>query len=371
MLQYYGMLGMPHSWAVVAQFLLVELQKLGVNLKCISTNPLKGIHTDLIPTIITNAQQKASLKTNVSLSYTIPPNLSKIQARHKIIIFNYEFDILPKSFVDILNSEADLILPSSVFTHTLFANSGVAKEKMEILPHGYDPRMFHPDFPPLKVKNIAPDKFKFLIVASPHWRKGHDILLTAYLEEFKHDEDVVLLIKTAMLSNEKISHQHVNFNALFNELKPRHANPWPDIKMIGHKMDYLAPLYTLADALVLPSRGEGFSLTPLEAVACKLPVITTRFGGQMDYLTNQNSYLIDYQMKKAPKEMQYFTFNPNARMAEPDVNHLRKLMRQVKNDHDTAKQKAELAYKQCAESLTWPRVAETLLSMIQKRGWKI
>ncbi|MFP4445453.1 MAG: glycosyltransferase family 4 protein, partial [Desulfosudaceae bacterium] len=272
MLQYYGILGMPHSWGFVAQFLLVSLLKKGIDLQCISTNALKGIHTELHSALVTDPAKRRNLVTDVSLSYTVPPNLAKIRASHKILLYNYETTILPEGFAEAMNTGAELILPSSWFSYDIFRDNGVDPDKMAVFPLGYDRAMFNPSFPPLRFKNIDTEKFKFLMVGSPHWRKGHDVLLRAYIEEFRHDKDVVLIVKSSMNSHERQSHIHVNFTALFDELRSRYDYPWPEIKLIGHKIDYLARLYTCADALVLPTRTEGFSLTPLEAIACKVPV---------------------------------------------------------------------------------------------------
>ena len=121
----------------------------------------------------------------------------------------------------------------------------------------------------------------------------------------------------------------------------------------------------------MPSRGEGFSLTPLEALACKLPVITTRWGGHLDYLDDDNCYLIDCHLKKAPKEVQYYVFNPEAQMAEPEVKHLRQLLREVKEDYPQAQKKADRAYTQWADKLTWEAAAQQIFSLINERGWDI
>lgn len=61
----------------------------------------------------------------------------------------------------------------------------------------------------------------------------------------------------------------------------------------------LARLYSIADAVVVPSWYESFPLPPLEAMACGSPVITTRFGTE-DYAINKvNSIVLSPKDPKA------------------------------------------------------------------------
>jgi glycogen synthase len=45
-----------------------------------------------------------------------------------------------------------------------------------------------------------------------------------------------------------------------------------------------------ADAFVLPTRGEGWGLPVMEAMAMALPVIVTNTSGCSQYLTHDNSF---------------------------------------------------------------------------------
>jgi glycosyltransferase involved in cell wall biosynthesis len=45
-----------------------------------------------------------------------------------------------------------------------------------------------------------------------------------------------------------------------------------------------------ADAFVLPTRGEGWGLPVMEAMAMALPVIVTNTSGCSQYLTHENSF---------------------------------------------------------------------------------
>jgi glycosyltransferase involved in cell wall biosynthesis len=165
-------------------------------------------------------------------------------------------------------------------------------------------------------------------------------------------------------------HFHVDLNKVMNGLKKTHNYKWPDIVWVNQKLSSVAGLYALADCMVLPSRAEGFSLTPFEAMVCKTPVIHTEFGGNLDFMNHDNSYLIDYVLREAPKEGQYHFYSPKALLAEPDIEHLKQLMRNVKNNPEQAKQKAEVAYND-VKDITWKYVADQILKLIKDRGWQL
>jgi len=66
--------------------------------------------------------------------------------------------------------------------------------------------------------------------------------------------------------------------------KPRKGELPPDVEF--HLLptdDELRKLYNSCDIFVFPSRCEGFGLPPMEAMACRVPVITTNVGAVPDY----------------------------------------------------------------------------------------
>lgn len=366
-LQYFGMCAQPHSWALVAESILLEFQKRGIELKIKSTNGPNGVHPLLMSSIVPFPDP---LETETSFSYTLPKNLHKINAKNKIQIYNYETTLIPPDYAKLMNEQASLILPSSNFAKEIFVKNGVAPEKMVVVPHGHNPLVFNNQVAATSINGIDNNKFKFLCVAAPHWRKGIDVLFRAYIEEFKNEEDVVLVLKTSMNSHEGPAHFHININNLIKEFQNKYKFKWPEIKFITTRVPNLASLYRWANVMVLPSRAECFSLTPLEAAACQVPIITTNYGGQLDFLNSKNSFLIDYKLTKAPKQMQYHYFQPNSMMGEPNISHLRQIMRHVKNNYKDAQAKAKLAHQQ-TQHLTWSFVAQQILDLINERQWKI
>ena len=110
------------------------------------------------------------------------------------------------------------------------------------------------------------------------------MLVEAFLSEFKPSENVGLLVRSG-------PEQLIN---PIRKWKTKHNKPLAKIflyKDFIHE-DCLAAFYCAANAYVVASRGEGFGLTYLEAMSAGVPVIATRWGGHLDFLRDNNSYLV-------------------------------------------------------------------------------
>jgi glycosyltransferase involved in cell wall biosynthesis len=68
-----------------------------------------------------------------------------------------------------------------------------------------------------------------------------------------------------------------------------------DVVLFIPTVDEIAPYLNAADLFILPSQFEGLSNSLLEAMACRLPVISTRVGGSIDIIENGvNGLLVAY-----------------------------------------------------------------------------
>jgi glycosyltransferase involved in cell wall biosynthesis len=98
------------------------------------------------------------------------------------------------------------------------------------------------------------------------------------------------------------------------------------------------------DCYVSLHRSEGFGLTMAEAMAYGKPVIATGYSGNLDFMTNENSYLVAYRPRLVG--MGQRPYPPTAEWAEPDVAHAAKLMRYVHDNPDEAARVARRARRQ-------------------------
>jgi glycosyltransferase involved in cell wall biosynthesis len=96
--------------------------------------------------------------------------------------------------------------------------------------------------------------------------------------------------------------------------------------------EYLSPaeknaLIASCDCYVSLHRSEGFGITLAEAMYFGRPVIATGYSGNLEFMTEENSYLVDYGIRSVGAGNH--PYPPEAEWAEPDIEHAARLMRHV------------------------------------------
>ncbi len=135
--------------------------------------------------------------------------------------------------------------------------------------------------------------FRFLHVSSCFPRKGVDALLAAYGAAFSIDDDVSLIIKT-------FDNPHNEVRKMLAELQAHNPRYPHVVTIFGDISDAeLKALYGQCQVMVGPSFAEGYGLPFAEAMLSGIPVITTNWGGQLDFCNAGNSWLVDYRFERA------------------------------------------------------------------------
>jgi hypothetical protein len=91
----------------------------------------------------------------------------------------------------------------------------------------------------------------------------------------------------------------------------------------------------VCDCYVSLHRAEGFGFGPAEAMCLGKPVIATGYSGNLDFMTPENSLLVDYRL--VPIGAGADPYPADARWAEPDVAHAASLMRGLFDDPERAR----------------------------------
>jgi glycosyltransferase involved in cell wall biosynthesis len=285
----------------------------------------------------------------------------EIRGRVNIGRTMFETDRIPADWVDQCKRMDEIWVPSR-FNIETFANSGVPCDKLRVVPGGVDTDAYYPTAPPLELGNK--NVFVFLSVFDWTDRKGWDLLLTAYYDEFKPDENVMLLIKT---------HRYCIPGSISGEFKHFVKNRiagglscFPRVRIL--ECDVPGPLmpslYTACNAFVLPSRGESWGRPYAEAMACGLPVIGTKWGGNLDFMNEENSYLIEIDgLEDVPDNVLLYS---DHKWARPSVKHIRQLMRHVYEHRQEARAKGEKARADICRHWTWEHAASAVMRELEK-----
>ncbi|KJB88698.1 glycosyl transferase family 2 [Paenibacillus sp. E194] len=346
----------PTGYAKANRHVVLELMKLGVQFHYTPVHS-ETVRVPMTPDI--EAALQAISHTPLPEPHIVFTHYPAIQfvkdIRHYSIgMTMYECSRLPFMWSRRCSNMDEVWVPST-FNRDTFHRSGVPVHKIHVMPYGIDSDLFAPGHPPFPIPGQR--SYTFLSVCSFDDRKGIDILLTAFLEEFAESEDVCLIIKTRATTEEEIGRQQAYIDAIAFKTAGKSRSSVILISAIhSWSEQQLAMLYNSADSYVLPTRGEGWSLTVMEAMASGLPVITTRWSAHLDFVNDANGYLISVQ-KFAPAHP------TNSRMlwAVPDNMHLRQLMRHVYMNRDEAAAKAALGRNTVKEQFTWQASAARML----------
>jgi glycosyltransferase involved in cell wall biosynthesis len=280
-------------------------------------------------------------------------NLS-MHGRYRVGRTMYETDSIPDGWRDSCEAMDEVWVPST-FNCETFAAGGVSPERLHALAGGINTTLFRPEAEPFPIPHRR--GFNFLSVFEWIQRKGADVLLRAYLSEFKPSEDVALILKT---------YDRPDTNA---DMLPRLAcfverqmgmklQDTPTILLLAP--DFLPTaeiprLYASADAFVLATRGEGWGRPFMEALACACPVIATRWSGQMDFLHDDICDLVECEIVPVPWNNDV-ELSAGHRWAEPSIEHLRQLMRHAFEHRENAKRKAARGRAEMVEKWDWDHV---------------
>jgi glycosyltransferase involved in cell wall biosynthesis/SAM-dependent methyltransferase len=138
------------------------------------------------------------------------------------------------------------------------------------------------------------------------------------------------------------------------------AGDHPDIHLYDGVVSAEAKNAMIAgcDCFVSLHRSEGLGLTMAEAMYFGKPVIATGYSGNLDFMTAENSYLVEHTLREIGEGAA--PYPADARWAEPAVEHATELMRAVFDDREEAALRGARAAADIRASHS-PQAAGTLL----------
>lgn len=245
----------------------------------------------------------------------------------------WDTDRLPAHWIACLEA-ADLVVVPSRFSADAVANSAVTTP-VAVVPH-VAPAL-PPHVPDPSIGGAA-EPYVFYTVAEWNERKAVFRTVEAYLRAFTSHDPVVLVVKTS--HRDRTAPQSAGWRAAgagttawsLARLLAAHRDP-PAVRLVTRPLSTadITTLHRRGDCFVSLCRSEGWGLGAFDAAAHGKPVVTTGFGGHLDYLAG-SPYLVDFELVPVVDPAGFPSYAPDQHWAEPDVDHAAALLRRIAAD---------------------------------------
>lgn len=278
-------------------------------IETVPINHTEGVPADDKPLMIELSTRAAPDHGNeVIISHHYPVVIPEGTYRLRMALFFWEESAIPEHTVKLLAKNFDAIIsPARTVTNALL-DSGLS---IPVATIG-QPVDIERYAALASVRRPRGREIRFLHISSCFKRKGIDVLLEAWAKAFTSADPVCLVIKT-------FPNPH---NDVEQQLK-RLTDRYPDlarVEIVNRDVEQqeLLQFYANADVMVLPSRGEGYNLPALEAMASGLPLIVTGHGGQRDFCSEHEARLVSYRFAPSGSHVS----EHHSLWVEPDIDDL-------------------------------------------------
>lgn len=234
----------------------------------------------------------------------------------------WEADRLPLEWIRELNQVDQVWVPSK-WNKDVFEGSGV-KVPVHVIPH-------HVRCP--SGKNLLREDwpYRFYTIATAHVRKNLDGLLRAFKLVNKQYPDAELWVKTCGPEVEKYKKQ-------FGQHHVQKQIRWIDGILSDKEIQ---DIHSSCDCFVSLNTGEGFGVPIADAMANGNEVITTGFGGQLDF-SEGYARLVNYKLGPVSEVMKDHGFDRTMRDAKADIKHASQLMVDAYESQDLSKERGKM-----------------------------
>lgn len=225
-----------------------------------------------------------------------------------------------------------------------------------------------PPFAPLPRSEfgLRDDRFTFLFtfdMASTTIRKNPVGLVRAFRKAFRRDEPVELVVK---VTRGEIAPDD------FAQLEAECREAGVTLLHGVYPRERLFALMNACDCYASLHRSEGLGLGMLESMLMGKPVVGSGYSGNLDFMTDENSYLVN--STRAPCDRDTIPYRRGFLWGEPDLDHAAAQLRRVYDHQAEARAKGELARRQVGQRMSMAayqrRVAERLETLAGAGGKK-
>ncbi|MDN4523627.1 glycosyltransferase family 4 protein [Fictibacillus fluitans] len=298
--------------------------------------------------------------------HSLPDDFNRfdyLSFKRKIGVTIFETDRIPDHWINLCNQMNQIWVPSSFNYHT-YTNAGVDKHIVKVVPYGIDVKFYNPClYKPFKFPFQA-KPFVFLYCAQMDYRKGFDLLIKSFCEEFNDCEEVSLFIKTYV--HESID---IDAEAIIKSYIPKKENV-PCIHVYNKKMPQkeLLSLYTSSNCYISTDRACGWGMPQMEMMALGKPVISINWGGSTEFICDKNCFLIQPENELEPVDIQLMLTRPSLYLghqwAKVKEEGVRKVMREAYENEKKRAQIAQIGKEQILNKYSIESVSRIIESII-------
>lgn len=214
------------------------------------------------------------------------------------------------------------------------------------LPHGVNPLMFRP----LKKEKMF-DKFTFLWNGRDEIRKALGRAILAFKQAYTVG-DCQMIVRTSWgMPTARRTMAYLNHHKEIPIIKDRMRN-------CPH--GFLRNIYGNCDTVVITSKGGGFEMQSIEAMACEVPILCTDWTFMNEQIVDgKNGWLI-------PISGYHMTDLPSIRYwGNISIPKLAEKMRWMITHQDKVKKMGKWARKYVIKNCSWSRIAKSLYSSLE------
>lgn len=208
---------------------------------------------------------------------------------HSSQVLNKKMDAYHEGLLKSAYDNADALI--SVGEKLKQSMGSYTKNSITVIPNIVNTSNFN-------IKEITKDKFVFVSVSNLKKSKNVDLTIKAFAKNFKDNKNVILQIAgegEEMAPLKELSRElGVEDQVIFHGRVERKDMP---------------SLLQNSDCFVLPSQFETFGVAYIEALACGLPIITTKCGGPEDFYREDLGCMIEVGDEEALRKSMIYVMN--------------------------------------------------------------
>lgn len=272
----------------------------------------------------------------INLFHVNPPRIGALLESHppwispenrlNVCVPFWEQTVLPASWIPPLETMDAVLCPSRFVEQAVVASCPGQKPSIRRYPQTvFLPRNHRPD----RGKFGLPEQGVLFIhsfeMGSDCDRKNPWAAIEAFNRAFTTEETAYLIVK---LNNSSVA---VDRESTLSRLHD-YASTNNKIIVLDRSLtfDDVLSLYESCDCLVSLHRSEGLGLGPMEAMLLGLPVIATAWSGNMDFMDERNSCLVDYRLVPVESPLYRTLVGGRAiQWADPDLAQAASWMRRL------------------------------------------